>query len=98
MKFIEIYVSVITYWEISLNYSIRKLELRGIFPDELPPKAKEVGIETLEVTEREAASFHSLPKLKHKDPFDRLIIWQAVNQKLTLISKDKNLENMPNTV
>lgn len=85
----DIYVSVITYWEISLKYSIQKLELRGISPDELPQKAKEVGIETLEVAEHEAASFHSLPKMKHKDPFDRLIIWQAVSQKFTLISKDK---------
>ncbi len=83
---------MITYWEISLKYSIQKLELRGISPDELLGKAKEVGIEILELGEGDAVSFHSLPKLKHKDPFDRLIIWQAIRQELTLISKDKELK------
>lgn len=88
----EIYVSVITFWEISLKYSIQKLVLKGISPDELPGKAKEVGIEVLELSEGDAASFHNLPKLKHKDPFDRLIIWQAIRQQLTLISKDKEFK------
>ncbi len=89
----DVYVSVITFWEISLKYSIGKIELEGIAPEELPEKAKEVGIETLTVTEQEAASFHNLPKLKHRDPFDRLIVWQAVTQNLTLVSKDSELRN-----
>ena len=57
----EIYTSVITYWEISLKYSIGKLEIEGISPDELPIKAKEIGIETLEISEEETASFYKLP-------------------------------------
>jgi PIN domain nuclease of toxin-antitoxin system len=32
----EIYISIITYWEISLKYSLGRLELEGIRPDELP--------------------------------------------------------------
>ena len=71
----EIYVSTITYWEISLKYSICKIELEGITPEELPEKAKEIGIKTLEVSEDEASTFYKLPKIKHKDPFDRLIIF-----------------------
>jgi PIN domain nuclease of toxin-antitoxin system len=89
----EIYTSVITYWEISLKYSIGKLELEGISPDELPIKAKEIGIETLEVSEEETASFYKLPKIKHKDPFDRLIIWQAIKRNIVLISKDEEMDN-----
>ncbi len=88
----EIYVSVITFWEISLQFAIGKLALKGISPDDLPEKAKEVGIETLQISEHQAASFHNLPKLKHKDPFDRLIIWQAINEKLRLISKDSEIK------
>ena len=88
----DIYVSVITFWEISLKHAIGKLELTGISPDELPQKAKETGIQTLKLTAKEAASFHRLPKLKHKDPFDRIIIWQAINANLNLISKDKEIE------
>jgi len=89
----EIYVSTITYWEISLKYSIGKIELDEITPEELPEKAKEIGIKTLGVSEYEASTFYKLPKIKHKDPFDRLIIWQAINRNITLISKDKEIRD-----
>ncbi|MEW6380193.1 MAG: type II toxin-antitoxin system VapC family toxin [bacterium] len=89
----EIYLSVITYWEISLKYSIGKLELEGISPDELPIKAQEIGIETLGISAEETSSFYQLPKIKHKDPFDRLIIWQAIKRNIVLISKDEEMNN-----
>ncbi len=89
----EIYVSVISYWEISLKYALGKLELEGITPDELPEKAKEIDIETMDLSEEDVITFYKLPRLKHKDPFDRLIIWQAIRRDLPLISKDKNMED-----
>jgi len=55
----EIYVSVITYWEISLKYSIGKLVLYSITPKELPEKAKQIGIDTLYLSEQQASTFHS---------------------------------------
>ncbi len=88
----EIYVSIVSYWEISLKYALGKLELRGILPEKLPGKAKEINIETLEISEEEVASFYKLPRQKHKDPFDRLIIWQAINRKIALISKDRPIK------
>ena len=54
----EVYVSIVSYWEISLKYALGKLELKGITPEELPKKAEEVGIETLEVSEEEASTFY----------------------------------------
>lgn len=89
----EIYVSVLSYWEISLKYALGKLELEGITPDELPEKAKEIDIETMELSEEDAITFYRLPRLKHKDPFDRLIVWQAIRRDLPLISKDKSMED-----
>jgi PIN domain nuclease of toxin-antitoxin system len=41
----------------------------------------------------DAASFHRLPRLKHKDPFDRLMIWQAIQQNFVLITKDREMDN-----
>jgi PIN domain nuclease of toxin-antitoxin system len=87
----DIYVSTITYWEIALKYSIGKLELEGTTPDELPQHARRIDIATLTVSEEEASTFYKLPKMHHKDPFDRLIIWQAIRRNLTLISKDRNM-------
>ena len=92
----EIFVSVITYWEISLKYGIGKLELENITPEEIPIKTKEINIETIDLTENEASTFFKLPRIKHKDPFDRLIIWQAINRNITLISKDKAMKEYVN--
>lgn len=81
---------MITFWEISLKYAIGKLELENISPEELPGISKETGFETLDLSETEVSSFHKLPKSSHKDPFDRIVIWQAILNDLILISKDKN--------
>lgn len=81
-------VSTITFWEISLKYQLGKLELNHILPDVLPTIAAEAGFEILDLTAATAASFYKLPKLKNKDPFDRLLAWQAIYQGFSLISKD----------
>ena len=38
-----------------------------------------------------AASFYHLPRTTHKDPFDRMLIWQAIREKMVLISKDRKI-------
>ena len=88
----EIFVSIITYWEIAIKYGIGKLQLENITPEEIPIKSKEINIETLKLSETEVSTFYKLPKIRHKDPFDRLIIWQAINENMTLISKDKAMK------
>jgi len=87
----DVSVSVVTFWEISLKYALSKLELSGVEPDELPSFAEQMGLSILPISPPEAASFHKLPRLLHKDPFDRLIIWQAIQRKMTLLSKDREL-------
>lgn len=85
---VTISVSVASFWEISLKYSTGKLELNGVIPDELPAIVRQSGFEILPIDEIDAATFHRLPRMAHKDPFDRLIIWQAISRKLALISCD----------
>lgn len=85
---VTISVSVASFWEISLKYAIGKLELNGVTPDELPAIVRQSGFDILPIGEIDAATFHRLPRMAHKDPFDRLIIWQAISRKLTLISCD----------
>ncbi len=86
-----IYVSIISFWEISLKYSLGKLELDDIMPDDIPGFSREAGFKTLALSEGDVASFYNLPRIAHKDPFDRLIIWQTINNNLTLVSKDGKL-------
>lgn len=82
-------VSVVSLWELSLKYSIGKLELGNVVPDDFPALVREAGFEVLPLAEADAATFHHLPRLEHRDPFDRLLIWQAISRKLTFISQDR---------
>ena len=88
----DVAVSVVAFWEISLKYALGKLELFGVEPDELPGFADQMGLNILPISPTEAASFHRLPRLLHKDPFDRFIIWQAIQRKMILISKDREFK------
>ncbi|MFO1423202.1 MAG: type II toxin-antitoxin system VapC family toxin [Candidatus Competibacteraceae bacterium] len=82
------YVSSVTFWEISLKAGIGKLTLTDCLLDELPGIADRLGYSPLLLEPDEAASFYRLPRYTHKDPFDRMLIWQAIQRKLILISKD----------
>jgi len=84
------YVSIITFWEISLKFSLGKIELRGVLPDKLPIIAKETGFEILNLGLDTASTFHKLSKKNHKDPFDRMLAWQAIREDFVLITRDKD--------
>jgi PIN domain nuclease of toxin-antitoxin system len=88
-----VYVSTITYWEISLKYALGKLVLTDVLPDALPGISKQMGLETMQVGDHTASTFYRLPRNRHKDPFDRLIVWQAISQNLVLITKDAKLSS-----
>jgi len=83
-----IFVSAVSFWEIALKYSISKLEIKGVTPDELPPLALKMGLEIIPLEPGESASSYKLPLTTHKDPFDRILIWQAIKRDYILISKD----------
>lgn len=89
----KISVSSVSFWEISLKYQLGKLGLNGVLPNELPNLATQMGIQIATVTADEFASFHQLPVIKeHKDPFDRMIIWQCISQSMIFVSHDSKLD------
>ncbi len=92
----EIFVSSISLWEISLKYSIGKLELNNISPSELTEAIKKTGFKLIELTGYDASNFHLLPKIGNSDPFDRMLIWQAINRKYCFLSRDKNIISFKN--
>ena len=87
----QIFVSTITFWEIALKFSLNKLELEGITPGELPEFANKMNYDFLSLNAEDASSFYLLPRISHKDPFDRMLNWQAIREKLVLISKDSKI-------
>lgn len=86
----QVCISTVSFWEISLKYTLGKIELSNCTPADMPGIATQTGIEIIQPDALETASFYQLPKVAHKDPFDRMIIWQAIQQQRILISKDAN--------
>lgn len=81
-------VSIISFWEISLKYQLGKINLTGVLPDKLPELSKEAGFDILNLEPEVISSFYKLPKIKNKDPFDRMLAWQAIHKDFYLITKD----------
>lgn len=82
-------VSKVSYWEIALTYSLGTLGLKGITPEELLPAAQQAGYEILDISAEDLLSSYRLPQSDtHRDPFDRLLVWQCIRNKLMFISAD----------
>ena len=87
-----IHLSTISLWEISLKYALGKLELTACKPEDLVPLAKKMGLSLATPTAEESAGFYKLPRTAHKDPFDRMLIWQCLQRDWTLITRDSGLD------
>lgn len=87
----EVSLSSVSLWEISLKHALGKLTLEGCVPEDLVATAREMRLTLIAPDADESASFHRLPRLPHRDPFDRMLVWQALNRKLVLITRDAAL-------
>jgi PIN domain nuclease of toxin-antitoxin system len=85
-------VSAVSFWEISLKFALGKLDLQGILPSQLRDICEEQGYMLIDITCHEAAGYHGLTAAYHKDPFDKMLIWQAIQNDYTLLSVDKNVK------
>ena len=88
----EIHLSTISYREIALKFALASSPLTGCAPDDLVPVARRMGLAIAAPSAEEAAGFHRLPRSAHKDPFDRMLIWQCLRRDWTLLTKDRGLD------
>jgi PIN domain nuclease of toxin-antitoxin system len=88
----EIFVSAVSFWEIAIKYRLGKLDLGGLNPNEFLRIAEEMEFQTINLSAEESSSYFQLKEEQHKDPFDRMLVWQAIQRNLTIISKDRKLE------
>jgi len=87
----EIYVSTVSFWEISLKTGIKKFSFENISIKDFPKYAREMDFSIMNIQENETITFHELSvKEKHKDPFDRMLIWQAITKNMIMVSKDES--------
>jgi PIN domain nuclease of toxin-antitoxin system len=82
----QVFVSAVALWEITIKVRIGKLDIGK--NQDLISAAKNAGIEPLALMAEEAASYCDLFEPSHNDPFDRMLIWQAILRGLTLVSGD----------
>lgn len=82
----ETVVSAATIWEIAIKRGLDKLTP----PDDLLFQLERSGVDLLPVTARHADIVGTLPP-HHRDPFDRLLIAQAIGEGLTLVSGDADI-------
>lgn len=87
-----ILVSVVSLWEIALKYQIGKVHLKKIQPDSLPSVITQSGFTIIGLADNEASSFYQLPKTDHRDPFDRMLIWQAIQNNWWFLSQDRQIK------
>ncbi|CAN5514148.1 type II toxin-antitoxin system VapC family toxin [soil metagenome] len=83
----SVYLSAASSWEIAIKYGNGKLKLPDSPEIFIPDRIKRANFSWLEINHEHTLVVAHLP-LIHKDPFDRLLIAQALVENLTLLSAD----------
>ncbi|SRR5258706_9541261 len=88
------YVSIVSFWEIAIKISLGKIKLDMAYQD-LQQHISANGFEILPITFEHTIELTTLD-FHHRDPFDRIIIAQALIEQFVLISKDGNFNKYNN--
>lgn len=87
----EIFISIASLWEISIKTAIGKLAIAGSY-ELVIEDVTENDMQILPINFAHTVIQNKLP-LYHRDPFDRIIISQALVENMDLISKDSIFDN-----
>jgi PIN domain nuclease of toxin-antitoxin system len=93
----EIYLSAVSVWEVIVKYQLGKLPLPE-HPETYLPKQRDLHqISSLSLDENSVVQLAELPPL-HRDPFDRMLICQALQNGLTIATVDSAVRAYPVSV
>jgi PIN domain nuclease of toxin-antitoxin system len=87
-----IFYSQFSLWEISIKFNLGKLVIKSLTPEQFYSELEDSFFECLLINNRDLISFYKLP-IEHKDPFDRMLIWQCIQNKISFISSDSKLQS-----
>lgn len=90
----EILFSCVSAWEIAVKQELGRLRLPEPAGRFVPAQLRRNGFAVLPVQLRHALGVGTLPPL-HRDPFDRLLVAQALAEELTLVSGDRQIRRYP---
>ena len=90
----RVFTSVVSAWEIVIKVSTGKLTLDRPLEQFWPESLAANDFEVLDVKSEHVLALSSLP-LHHRDPFDRLLIAQAIAEDLEIVSADATFDAYP---
>lgn len=90
----EIYLSVVSAWEIAVKHRMGKLPLGDVPMRYIPTERENHGVESLPLVEADTLMLDKLPLL-HGDPFDRMLICQAIANQMILLTPDSLISQYP---
>lgn len=91
----NLYFSMVSLWEIAIKINIGKLQINQPIED-LSKELQYINISILPIMEKDIELYAGLTfPSNHRDPFDRMLIVQAMNHSLILISRDVKFNAYP---
>lgn len=87
----EVFVSAASFWELAIKLSLRKLNVRTDAASWVPQELQRNRFRPLPIQFHHALAVEHLP-YHHRDPFDRLLIAQAIVEDLTIITGDSEFD------
>ena len=90
----EVYLSAVSTWEISIKHGLGKLPLPETPEKFIPAQRERHGIAPLPLHEEATLYLNRLPAY-HRDPFDRMLICQAIVHGMTILTTDNLISQYP---
>ena len=90
----EVFLSAVSIWELSVKHALGKLSLPGTLDRFIVEQRERHGIAALPLNEQAVLHLHKLPLL-HRDPFDRMLICQAIEHDCVLLTPDSLIAQYP---
>lgn len=84
----DVFVSAASVWEIAIKHARGKLRLPGPADEWLPSALERSGFQALAIEARHALAAGALPP-HHNDPFDRMLVAQAISEGLVVVTRDR---------
>lgn len=90
----EVYLSVVSAWEIGVKHDLGRLPLPARPERFVPEMRRRHAVESLPLVETATLQLAKLPAL-HQDPFDRMLVCQAIDGGMTILTPDELIRQYP---
>jgi len=90
----EVFLSAVSSWEIAIKHALGRLPLPEPVDRFVPTERDRHGVDSLPLDEESTLHLTRLPAL-HRDPFDRMLICQAIAHGLVIVTPDRDVRQYP---